>query len=133
MDIAIVGSGYVGLVTGACFADVGQNVICVDNDEEKIKTLQAGRIPIYEPGLEEIVHRNVSAHRLHFSSSIREGVEKSQIAFIAVPTPPQSNGAVDLSFIDKVSRDISHILTHYRLIVDKSTIPVKTDKRFAET
>src|SRR5437879_8206429 len=96
MDIAIIGSGYVGLVTGACFADVGHNVICVDNDEEKIKTLQAGRLPIYEPGLEEIVHRNVSAHRLHFSSSIREGVDKSHIIFIAVPTPPQPNGDVDL-------------------------------------
>jgi len=133
MDISIIGSGYVGLVTGACFADVGHNVICVDNDEEKIKTLQAGRIPIYEPGLEEIVHRNVSAHRLHFSSSIREGVEKSQIVFIAVPTPPQSNGDVDLSFIEKVSREIADILTDYRVIVDKSTVPVKTGERVAET
>src|SRR5947199_3402650 len=133
MDIAIIGSGYVGLVTGACFADVGHNVICVDNDEGKIKTLQAGRIPIYEPGLEEIVHRNVSAHRLHFSSSIREGVEKSQIVFIAVPTPPQSNGDVDLSFIEKVSREIADILIDYRVIVDKSTVPVKTGERVAET
>jgi len=133
MDISIIGSGYVGLVTGACFADVGHNVICVDNDEGKIKTLQAGRIPIYEPGLEEIVHRNVSAHRLHFSSSIREGVEKSQIIFIAVPTPPQSNGDVDLSFIEKVSREIADILTDYRVIVDKSTVPVKTGERVAET
>ncbi len=133
MDIAIVGSGYVGLVTGACFADVGHNVICVDNDEEKIKTLQAGRIPIYEPGLEEIVHRNVSAHRLHFSSSIREGVGKSHIIFIAVPTPPQPNGDVDLSFIEKVSREIADVLTDYRVIVDKSTVPVKTGERVAET
>jgi len=133
MDIAIVGSGYVGLVTGACFADVGHNVICVDNDEEKIKTLQAGRIPIYEPGLEEIVHRNVSAHRLHFSSSIREGVDKSRIIFIAVPTPPQPNGDVDLSFIEKVSREIADVLTDYRVIVDKSTVPVKTGERVAET
>jgi UDPglucose 6-dehydrogenase len=133
MDISIIGSGYVGLVTGACFSDVGHNVICVDNDEGKIKTLQAGRIPIYEPGLEEIVHRNVSAHRLHFSSSIREGVEKSQIVFIAVPTPPQSNGDVDLSFIEKVSREIADILTDYRVIVDKSTVPVKTGERVAET
>ena len=133
MDISIIGSGYVGLVTGACFADVGHNVICVDNDEGKIKTLQAGRIPIYEPGLEEIVHRNVSAHRLHFSSSIREGVDKSQIIFIAVPTPPQSNGDVDLSFIEKVSREIADILTDYRVIVDKSTVPVKTGERVAET
>ena len=133
MDISIVGSGYVGLVTGACFADVGHNVICVDNDEGKIKILQSGRIPIYEPGLEEIVHRNVSAHRLHFSSSIREGVDKSQIIFIAVPTPPQPNGDVDLSFIEKVSREIADVLTDYRVIVDKSTVPVKTGERVAET
>jgi UDPglucose 6-dehydrogenase len=133
MDISIIGSGYVGLVTGACFADVGHNVICVDNDESKIKTLQAGRIPIYEPGLEEIVHRNVSARRLHFSSSIREGVDKSQIIFIAVPTPPQPNGDVDLSFIEKVSREIADVLTDYRVIVDKSTVPVKTGERVAET
>jgi UDPglucose 6-dehydrogenase len=133
MDITIIGSGYVGLVTGACFADVGHNVICVDNDESKIKTLRAGGIPIYEPGLEEIVHRNVSAHRLHFSSSIREGVDKSQIVFIAVPTPPQPNGDVDLSFIEKVSREIADVLTEYRVIVDKSTVPVKTGERVAET
>src|SRR5437868_1004707 len=133
MDIAIVGSGYVGLVTGACFADVGHNVICVDNDEGKIKTLQAGRLPIYEPGLEEIVHRNVSAHRLHFSSSIREGVDKSHIIFIAVPTPPQSDGSVDLSFIEKVAREIAGVLTDYRCIVDKSTVPVKTGEKVAES
>src|SRR5467141_2939512 len=133
MDISIIGSGYVGLVTGACFADVGHNVICVDNDESKIKTLQAGRIPIYEPGLEEIVHRNVSAHRLRFSSSIREGVDKSHIIFIAVPTPPQPNGDVDLSFIEKVSREIAGVLTDYRVIVDKSTVPVKTGEKVAES
>ena len=133
MDISIIGSGYVGLVTGACFADVGHNVICVDNNEEKVKTLQAGRIPIYEPGLEQIIHRNVSAHRLRFSSSIREGVDNSQIVFIAVPTPPQPNGEVDLSFIEKVSREIADVLTDYRVIVDKSTVPVKTGERVAET
>ena len=133
MDISIIGSGYVGLVTGACFADVGHNVICVDNDEAKVKTLQAGRIPIYEPGLEQIVQRNVSAHRLRFSSSIREGVDKSQIVFIAVPTPPQPNGEVDLSFIEKVSREIADVLNDYRVIVDKSTVPVKTGERVAET
>ncbi|HST30595.1 MAG TPA: UDP-glucose/GDP-mannose dehydrogenase family protein [Chthoniobacterales bacterium] len=133
MDISIIGSGYVGLVTGACFADVGHNVVCVDNDEAKVKTLQAGRIPIYEPGLEQIIHRNVSAHRLRFSSSIREGVDNSQIVFIAVPTPPQPNGEVDLSFIEKVSREIADVLSDYRVIVDKSTVPVKTGERVAET
>jgi len=133
MDISIIGSGYVGLVTGACFADVGHNVISVDNDEAKVKTLQAGRVPIYEPGLEEIIHRNVSAHRLRFSSSVREGVDNSQIVFIAVPTPPQPNGEVDLSFIERVSREIADVLTDYRVIVDKSTVPVKTGERVAET
>src|SRR3981081_606786 len=107
MDLSIIGSGYVGLVTGACFADVGHNVTCVDNDQRKVDALQNGQIPIYEPGLEEIVHRNVSAHRLQFTNSIREGVDKSQIVFIAVPTPPQPNGDVDLSFIEKVSREIA--------------------------
>jgi UDPglucose 6-dehydrogenase len=133
MDISIIGSGYVGLVTGACFADVGHNVVCVDNDEAKVKTLQAGRVPIYEPGLEEIIHRNVSARRLRFSSSIREGVDNSLIVFIAVPTPPQPNGEVDLSFIERVSREIADVLTDYRVIVDKSTVPVKTGERVAET
>src|SRR5246500_5326033 len=133
MDISIIGSGYVGLVTGTCFADVGHNVIGVDNDETKVKTLQAGRVPIYEPGLEEIIQRNVSAHRLRFSSSIREGVDNSQIVFIAVPTPPKPNGDVDLSFIEKVSREIAGVLKDYRVIVDKSTVPVKTGQRVAES
>src|SRR2546423_10578 len=87
MDISIIGSGYVGLVTGACFADVGHNVICVDNDLRKVEALQAGKIPIYEPGLEEVGHRNVSAQRLRFTNSTKEGVDKSQIVFNAVPTP----------------------------------------------
>src|ERR1700731_623369 len=133
MDISIIGSGYVGLVTGACFDDVGHNVVCVDNDPQKIKALQAGKVPIYEPGLEEIIHRNVSAHRLRFSGSIREGVDNSQIVFIAVPTPQQPNGDVDLSFLEKVSREIAGILTDYRVIVDKSTVPVKTGEKVAES
>src|SRR6185437_13069419 len=133
MDISIIGSGYVGLVTGACFADVGHNVIGVDNDSKKVEALQAGRIPIYEPGLEEVVHRNVSAHRLRFTGSIKEGVDNSQIVFIAVPTPQQPDGSVDLSFIEKVARDIAEVLTGYRVIVDKSTVPVKTGEKVRET
>src|ERR671922_325087 len=133
MDISIIGSGYVGLVTGACFADVGHRVICVDNDAEKIKQLKAGEIPIYEPGLEEIIHRNVSARRLHFTGNIQEAVERSQIIFIAVPTPPQPTGDVDLSFIEKVAREIAGVLTSYRVIVDKSTVPVKTGEKVAES
>src|SRR5246500_4105910 len=133
MDISIIGSGYVGLVTGACFADVGHHVICVDNDAEKVKQLKAGQIPIYEPGLEEIIHRNVSARRLHFTGSIQEAVERSQIIFIAVPTPPLPDGDVDLSFVEKVAREIAGVLSDYRVIVDKSTVPVKTGEKVAES
>ena len=133
MDVSIIGSGYVGLVTGACFAEVGHNVTCVDNDARKIETLRAGKIPIYEPGLEELIHRNVSAQRLRFTNSVKEGVENSQVVFIAVPTPPQPDGSVDLSFIEKVAREIAGVLTDYRVIVDKSTVPVKTGEKVAES
>lgn len=135
MDLCIIGSGYVGLVSGACFAEVGHNVICVDNDQRKVDALQAGKIPIYEPGLEEIVNRNVAAKRLRFTNSITEGVDNSQVIFIAVPTPPQPDGSVDLSFIEKVAREIAGVLKKdaYRIVVDKSTVPVKTGEKVAET
>src|SRR5256886_4464167 len=133
MDLSIIGSGYVGLVTGACFADVGHNVVCVDNDARKVETLRAGRVPIYEPGLEELIDRNVAAHRLRFTESVKEGVDNSLIVFIAVPTPAQPNGDVDLSFIEKVAREIAGVLTDYRVIVDKSTVPVKTGEKVAES
>ncbi|MGZ5004800.1 MAG: UDP-glucose dehydrogenase family protein [Chthoniobacterales bacterium] len=133
MDLSIIGSGYVGLVTGACFADVGHNVICVDNDPRKIESLQAGKVPIYEPGLEDVIHRNVAAHRLRFTGSIKEGVDNSQVVFIAVPTPQQPDGHVDLSFIEKVAREIAGVLSDYRVIVDKSTVPVKTGEKVAES
>lgn len=133
MDICIIGSGYVGLVSGTCFAEVGHNVVCVDNDQRKVDALQAGNIPIYEPGLEDLVHRNVSAHRLRFTNSIEDGVDNSQIVFIAVPTPPQPDGSVDLSYIEKVAREIAGVLKEYRVIVDKSTVPVKTGEKVADT
>src|SRR5438128_2504877 len=133
MDISIIGSGYVGLVTGACFAEVGHNVVCVDNDQRKIDALHAGKIPIYEPGLEDLVHRNVTARRLRFTNSIKDGVDNSQVVFIAVPTPPHSDGSVDLSFIEKVAREIAGVLTDYRVIVDKSTVPVKTGEKVVES
>jgi nucleotide sugar dehydrogenase len=110
MDLCIIGSGYVGLVTGACFAEVGHHVICVDNDQRKVDMLQAGKIPIYEPGLEDLVHRNVGAKRLRFTTSTQEGVDASQVVFIAVPTPPQPDGSVDMTFIEKVAREISAAL-----------------------
>ncbi len=133
MDLSIVGSGYVGLVTGACFADVGHNVICVDNDPRKVEALQAGKVPIYEPGLEEVINRNVAAQRLRFTGSIKDGVDNSQVVFIAVPTPQAADGHVDLSFIEKVAREIAGVLTDYRVIVDKSTVPVKTGEKVAES
>ena len=107
MKLTIIGTGYVGLVTGTCFAEVGHQVVCVDNDAAKVKVLQAGGIPIYEPGLEEMVRQNVAAGRLSFTHSTAEGVEKSDVIFIAVPTPPQPDGSVDLSFIERVARDIA--------------------------
>ena len=133
MKLSIVGTGYVGLVTGTCFAEVGHHVICVDNDVNKVKMLQAGGIPIYEPGLEEMVKKNVAAGRLSFTASIAEGVEKSDVIFIAVPTPPQNDGSVDLSYIEKVARDIAAAITGYKIVVDKSTVPVKTGDKVAET
>jgi UDPglucose 6-dehydrogenase len=133
MKLTIIGTGYVGLVTGTCFAEVGHQVVCVDNNEEKVKLLQSGGIPIYEPGLEELVKKNVAAGRLGFTASTREGVEKSDIIFIAVPTPPQADGSVDLSFIEGVAREIAGAMNSYKIVVDKSTVPVKTGDKVAET
>jgi UDPglucose 6-dehydrogenase len=133
MKLTIIGTGYVGLVTGTCFAEVGHQVICVDNNEAKVTLLQSGGIPIYEPGLEELVEKNVAAGRLAFTSSTAEGVEKSDVIFIAVPTPPQEDGSVDLSFIEKVAREIAAAMSDYKIVVDKSTVPVKTGEKVAET
>ncbi len=133
MKLSIIGTGYVGLVTGTCFAEVGHQVICVDNDAAKVKLLQAGGIPIYEPGLEELVNKNVASGRLKFTASTAEGVQNSDVIFIAVPTPPQPDGAVDLSYIERVARDIAAAMTSYKIIVDKSSVPVKTGEKVAET
>src|SRR5687767_11916364 len=133
MKLTIIGTGYVGLVTGTCFAEVGHNVICVDKDEAKVNLLKGGGIPIYEPGLEEMVKKNVAAGRLHFTSSTDEGVKNSDVIFIAVPTPPQPDGSVDLSFIEGVARDIAGAMTSYKIVVDKSTVPVRTGDKVAET
>ena len=133
VKISIVGTGYVGLVTGACFSEAGHQVICVDNDPKKVEMLQAGGIPIYEPGLEEIVKRNVAAGRLRFTREIADGVTNSEVIFIAVPTPPKPDGSVDMSYVEKVAREIAATMTEYKIIVDKSTVPVKTGEKVAET
>ena len=133
VKICIVGTGYVGLVTGACFAEVGHHVFCVDNDLKKVAVLKGGGIPIYEPGLEELVKKNVAEGRLHFTSEIAEGVRGSEVVFIAVPTPPQPDGSVDMSFVERVAREIAGAMTEYKIVVDKSTVPVKTGEKVAET
>ncbi len=133
MKLCIIGSGYVGLVTGACFAEVGHQVICVDNDQRKVDMLIAGEIPIYEPLLEGMVHKNVGAKRLSFTNSVEKGVDESEVIFIAVPTPPQPDGSVDLSYIEQAAREIAVVLKDYRVIVDKSTVPVKTGEKVAAT
>ena len=133
MRLTIIGTGYVGLVTGTCFAEVGHQVICVDNNADKVKLLQGGGIPIYEPGLEDLVRKNVKEGRLRFTASTREGVENSEVVFLAVPTPPLPDGGVDLSFIEGVAREIASAMTSYKIVVDKSTVPVKTGQKVAET
>ncbi|MFC1985237.1 UDP-glucose dehydrogenase family protein [Chloroflexota bacterium] len=124
--ICIIGSGHVGLVTGVCLAELGNRVICIDNDVQKIADLKKGIIPYYEPGLEEMVHKYVNEGRLSFTTSIAEGVKASEIIFIAVGTPQKANGEVDLTYIEGVSREISKAIDSYRVIVEKSTVPAKT-------
>ena len=129
MKIAVVGTGYVGLVTGVCFAETGNDVTCIDIDKEKVKSLQEGRITIYEPGLDVLFERNVEQDRLHFTSSLAEGIKEAQIIFLALPTPPGEDGAADLSYILGVARDLSGLIDSYKVIVDKSTVPVGTSER----
>jgi UDPglucose 6-dehydrogenase len=129
MKIAIVGSGYVGLVTGTCFAEVGIDVTCVDIDQKKIDNLNQGIIPIYEPGLEEMVHRNVKKDRLHFTTNIKDALEDCEVLFSAVGTPPDEDGSADLQYVISVARDCGKYMKDYLLIVTKSTVPVGTAEK----
>jgi UDPglucose 6-dehydrogenase len=129
MKIAIVGTGYVGLVAGACFAENGNDVICVDKDESKIRLLRRGRMPIYEPGLEEMVARNTAEKRLVFTTLLSRAVRQSSIVFIAVGTPQGEDGSADLQHVLAVARDIARTMNGYKVIVDKSTVPVGTAAR----
>jgi len=126
MKLTVVGSGYVGLVTGACFAEMGNDVLCVDVDAAKIERLQRGELPIFEPGLKDIVLRNVAAQRLHFTTDVKEGVRFGTMQFIAVGTPPDEDGAADMQHVLAAARAIGQHMTDYKLVIDKSTVPVGT-------
>jgi len=128
MKVCMIGTGYVGLVSGTCFAEIGHDVVCVDNDRKKIDILKKGGIPIYEPGLEEMIARNVKAGRLDFTTSIAEGVKRSLFLFIAVGTPPKEDGEPDLSSVEKVAEEIGAAMNEYKIIIEKSTVPVQTGK-----
>ena len=135
MNLAITGTGYVGLTTGTCFAEVGHNVVCVDNNQQKVEMLQRGQVPIYEPDLEDMITSNVSAGRLLFTTDLSRAVADSDIIFIAVPTPPHEDGSVDLSYIEAVSHEIAEALRPefgYRIVVDKSTVPVSTGTKVSQ-
>lgn len=133
MNIAIIGSGYVGLVTGVCLSHIGHRVICVDNNLEKIKKLKKGEVPIYEPGLADMMKDCVKKKRLSFSSSIKEAAAKSTVIFLAVPTPSKPNGDADLTFVENVAREIARSMDSYKLIVEKSTVPAETGKKIRRT
>jgi UDPglucose 6-dehydrogenase len=126
MHIAVIGTGYVGLVTGACFAEFGVDVTCVDVNEEKIARLSAGEMPIYEPGLEQLVTKNMQAGRLRFTNDIKEAVEQALVIFLAVGTPPKSDGSPDLSFVEAASRSVAEHMNGYKVVVTKSTVPIGT-------
>jgi UDPglucose 6-dehydrogenase len=126
MKIAVIGTGYVGLVTGTCLAETGNDVICVDINEAKVKQMQAGEVPIYEPGLDLLFHRNIEQERLTFTTNLADAVKDAQIIFMALPTPPGGDGAADLSYILGAAKDISKLITEYKVIVNKSTVPVGT-------
>ncbi|MFD2284504.1 nucleotide sugar dehydrogenase [Pedobacter petrophilus] len=126
MKIAVIGTGYVGLVTGTCLAETGNDVICVDINETKVKKMQNGEVPIYEPGLDLLFHRNIAQGRLTFTTNLADAVKDAQIIFMALPTPPGGDGAADLSYILGAAKDISKLITEYKVIVNKSTVPVGT-------
>lgn len=132
MNIAVVGTGYVGLVTGTCLAETGNNVTCVDINEVKVKKMQAGEIPIYEPHLDALFERNIKQGRLHFTTNLKEAIDKAKIIFLALPTPPGEDGSADLSYILGVAKDLGKLIQEYKIIVDKSTVPVGTADKVRE-
>ena len=133
MNITIVGTGYVGLVTGTTLAELGNTVYCVDIDAKKVEAMKQGSVPIYEPGLEEMFLRNIQAQRLFFTTELKEALEESEVIYLALPTPPGEDGSADLSYVLSVSNQIGELLTDYKVIVNKSTVPVGTADKVRET
>lgn len=131
MDISIIGTGYVGLVTGTCFAEKGNNVVCIDIDVAKVQRMQQGIIPIYEPGLEELFTKNIAEGRLTFTTDLKEGIKKAEVIFLALPTPPGEDGSADLKYILNVAEALGPLLNKYTVIVNKSTVPVGTAEKVA--
>jgi len=132
MHISIIGAGYVGLVTSVCFAEFGVDVTCIDKDDKKIRALKRGIVPFYEPGVEELLRRNLKSGRLHFTTDIKDGVDSSLVIFIAVGTPPRGDGSADMRYVDEVAREIARYMKSYKVIVTKSTVPVGTGDRLRE-
>src|SRR5262245_53387506 len=132
MKLCVIGTGYVGLVAGTCFAESGNDVACVDNVAAKIEALRRGQVPIYEPGLEELIRRNVTEGRLTFTTDLADAVRRSHVCFVAVGTPSSDDGAADLSAVYGVAREIGRAMTGYRIVVTKSTVPVGTHVRVRE-
>lgn len=133
MKIAVIGTGYVGLVTGTCFAETGVNVVCVDNDLKKVKLMKGGKVPIYEPGLEPMMVNNIEKGRLSFTNSIKEAIEGAEVIFIAVGTPPDEDGSADLKHVLSVASEIGTLMDHYLVVATKSTVPVGTAERIRNT
>jgi UDPglucose 6-dehydrogenase len=133
LNITIVGTGYVGLVTGTTLAELGNSVFCVDIDEKKVENMKKGIVPIYEPNLEEMFLRNIQSQRLHFTTNLKEALDKSEVIYLALPTPPGEDGSADLSYVLKVANDIGEMMTEYKVIVNKSTVPVGTADKVRET
>ena len=131
-NIAVIGTGYVGLVTGTCFAETGNNVVCVDIDEKKVNQMKNGIVPIYEPGLDVLFDRNIKENRLQFTTNLKEAVDHSDIIFLALPTPPGADGSADLSFVLGVGEELGKIISDYKIIIDKSTVPVGTAEKVHE-
>ena len=132
MKIAVIGTGYVGLVTGTCLAETGNIVTCVDIDQNKVQKLKNGVIPIYEPNLNNFFQRNIAQNRLFFTTDLAEGIKDAQLIFLALPTPPGDDGSADLSYILSVAKELGEIIEDYKVIIDKSTVPVGTAEKVAK-